>query len=156
MRFWNTLVPIALLPIVMAELHFGLAAYSSKKPFGLASSSGHASLHWVILPAQNAGCLEANDQVGGFPTTIIPLGSPLSAIICGVFVTISYRLDRWFDDNGTSGECHQVYSGPSGVWYAHFATCVSPWAAIYFELRRCPSYVCEGWVWDGGVTNSSK
>ncbi|KAF8341595.1 uncharacterized protein EI90DRAFT_1758333 [Cantharellus anzutake] len=141
MRFWNAVIPLALLPIVAADFHLTLVACAEPE----LPPDATALLHWEILPAnQDSHICHTTRPNTYFPKRGVPIGSKIYSSPCGGNITISDRLDEWFSDDGKNGTCWPVmYDGGIG----QMTSCPiekSHWCMV-FDVRFCSSdYWCKG------------
>ncbi|KAF8334156.1 uncharacterized protein EI90DRAFT_3288394 [Cantharellus anzutake] len=103
MRFWSAFVPlIALLPIVTADIHYGIIIKGGKQQGG------------AIVPSLNDTC-EAAVRIGSLQN--IPLFEPglntFTATICGKTVTVNDSWLSWTDTDGGGGPCWRTLRNDS-------------------------------------------
>ncbi|KAF8327874.1 uncharacterized protein EI90DRAFT_3290747 [Cantharellus anzutake] len=112
MRFWNTLVPIGLLPVIAADFHLG-------QWIRITNDARWAQSWRILVPSALDLCSKIGDVVGTPDVAAIAFGGSQEVQICGVTITVSYDMMRWNSTNA-SGECTRIGHDPTwDVEYLH-------------------------------------
>ncbi|KAF8326615.1 uncharacterized protein EI90DRAFT_3069927, partial [Cantharellus anzutake] len=139
MRFWNALVPLALLPIVTANFHLvliWLEAYdSSRLPSNLMPS-------WVLVPSNRNHCDSATAPNSEFFRNRTGFSLEPTAPLCGSSgITVSKYGAGWNDSQGKTGECFPINDGKG-----YFIVCgqkdTGTWVVL--DMYWCKSDWCKG------------
>ncbi|KAF8322976.1 uncharacterized protein EI90DRAFT_3077047 [Cantharellus anzutake] len=142
MRFWNVFVPITLVLVVAADIHYGELTCHDRGDNWMSGS-------WGVVPSGNDTCAAAaiifDQEVEGQRCSFYGRDIAITASLCGKNVTIllndSPKSDFFLDSDGRSGECVPL-SG--GVQTTQCYNRVDPEGFCRFKDRGyCPLPMCQ-------------
>ncbi|KAF8341600.1 uncharacterized protein EI90DRAFT_3034580 [Cantharellus anzutake] len=135
MRFWNAVIPLALLPIVAADFHALLigCAHPNYPPEA-------RTPYWTLYPSDKDSDICAATSTP--QARHVSLGAKINVAICGGNITVSYQLGVWSSTDGRNGICSPVnYGGGIG----QMTSCVNGQeVCLVFDTHYCTSDFCNG------------
>ncbi|KAF8313724.1 uncharacterized protein EI90DRAFT_3085299 [Cantharellus anzutake] len=139
MRFWNALVPIALVPVVVADFHYTTA--------GCFDHMGVPTIpsFLALLPSNQDSCDDATNPKSLFyqlQNGQVTYNNQLTTLLCGANITVEY-LDPpiWSSSDGGHGRCYGLSGGVKSENCTNHANLKG-----YCSLRDagfCDSYLCK-------------
>ncbi|KAF8341592.1 uncharacterized protein EI90DRAFT_3034542 [Cantharellus anzutake] len=143
MRFWNALIPVALLPIVAADFHVVVVIYGYTNFQPMSGGSYLSLIPSNQDPPGDDICAKVAEPWSEFYQQRISVGSVIEAAPCGGNITVADGLGEWSSDGGQSGPCFPVKYG-GGIGRRTACNVEGTAIGIVFDVAFCQSQWCKG------------